>query len=126
MTAFQTALFDKADRALRSAAAAVGLGDSETAVNRSYYACFYAAQAALDAQGERPRTHRGTHGRFRAHYVTTGLVSEQVGRTLPHAAQVRERADYDAFAVTDLSAATDLLADAERFVEAARRVTAST
>lgn len=117
MTELQDAYLAKAGRALASAGRALEAGDVEVVLNRAYYACFYVAQAALDAFDEHPKSHKGTHVRFRYHYVATGRIPSGVAQTLPYAAQSRERTDYDAFVVSDLEAAADLLADAERFVE---------
>jgi uncharacterized protein (UPF0332 family) len=122
MTPLQTALVEKGVRALHAARHALEDGDAEAAANRAYYACFNLARAALLGEGEQPKTHSGTHNRFALLFVATGRVPEAIARTLPHAAQIRERADYDALAVTDLRAAADLLADAERFVAAVRAV----
>lgn len=118
MTAHQEALVAKAHRALASARLALDSGDAEASTNRAYYACFYMAQAALVGVGEEPKTHSGIHNRFAFHFVLDGAIPSDIARTLPHAAQVRERTDYDAFSVTDLGAAADLLADAVQFVEA--------
>ena len=116
MTDRQAALLQKADRALETARLALDDGDAEGSVSRAYYACFYVALAVLLGHGESPRTHRGVHHRFRELVVLPGLVPAELGRTLPYAAGVRERADYEALSVTDESAAADLLGDAERFV----------
>jgi uncharacterized protein (UPF0332 family) len=121
MSPLQEALVEKAERALATARQVVG-EDPEAAVNRAYYACFYLAQAALLDVGEEPKSHAGTHNRFAFHFVATGRIPENVARTLPYAAQARERADYNALVVTDSRAAADLLADAERFVAAVRTV----
>lgn len=118
MTELQRALVEKGIRAQEAARRALDDGDAETATNRAYYACFNLARAALLSEGDQPKTHAGVHNRFALRFVATGRVSEAVARVLPHAAQIRERTDYDALAVTDLRAATDLLADAERFVAA--------
>ena len=122
MTALQQALIQKAERALASARRALDDEDAELVANRAYYACFHAARAALAGEGEEPKTHSGTHNRFALLFVATGRVPTETARALPYAAQVRERADYNAFAVTDLRAVSDLLADAERFVAAVRAV----
>ena len=123
MTDRQGALLRKADRALETSRLILDDGDAEGAVSRAYYACFYVAQAALLRHGESPRTHRGVHHRFRE-LVVPGLVPADLGHTLPYAAGVRERADYEALSVTDESAAADLLADAERFVTVVRELVA--
>ena len=120
MTEHQAALVSKADRALATARLTLDDGDVAASVNRAYYACFYLAQAALLGAGEQPRTHSGTHNRFAFHFTRTGRVAKDTGRILPHAAEARERADYDFISVTDPAAASDLLRDAERFVAAVR------
>ena len=122
MTELQIALVKKAARALDAARRALAADDAETAANRAYYACFNVARAALAGEGEQPKTHSGTHNHFALLFVATGRVSEEVARILPHAAQVRERADYNALAVTDALATADLVADAERFVNVVRVV----
>ena len=116
MTDLPRAFLDKASRALGAARRAVDADDAETAVNRAYYACFYAAQAALVSVGDRPKTHAGTHRRFALRFVRDGPVPAEVGTILPEAFRLRLREDYDALPLTDLRAAADLLADAERFV----------
>lgn len=120
MSEEEEAHFAKAERMLRAARVLLGDGEAEGSINRAYYACFHAAQAALLRSGERPKTHAGTHNRFAFHYIRAGSIPVDVGRILPDAAQLRERTDYDAFAVGDLSAAADLVRDAERFVDAVR------
>ena len=119
MTELPTARVKKAARALDAARRALAADDAETAANR---ACFNVARAALAGEGEQPKTHSGTHNHFALLFVATGRVSEEVARILPHAAQVRERADYNALAVTDALATADLVADAERFVNVVRVV----
>ncbi len=111
MTELQTAFVEKGLRALASARLMLDDGDTEAAANRAYYACFNLACAALLGVGEQPKTHSGVHNCFALRFVATGRVPEDIARTLPHAAQLRERADYDALAVTDTHAAADLLAE---------------
>ena len=116
MTDRQRGLLEQAERALRTARLVLDDGDAGAATNRAYYACFYLAQAALAGLGEAPKTHSGTHTRFRLHFVAEGEVSLHVGSILSDAFAARQRADYNAAATTDLHAAADLLADAENFV----------
>ncbi len=127
MTEAQAALVVQAERALRTARLALDDGDGAGAVNRAYNrqvgeanACFYLARAALLGVDEAPKTHKGTHARFKLHFVADGPLSPEDGRTLTDAFAACQRSDYDTFAVTDTAAAADLLADAERFVEATR------
>lgn len=117
MTETEQALLDKAWRALEAAEANLARDDAETAINRAYYASFYAALAALDAVGERPKTHRRALRRFYLRVVQSGQISRDVGEILSHALDFRQQVDYDTFSLFEVQAATDLTADARRFVE---------
>ena len=112
------AFMDKARDSLGLARLAADAGFAEGAVSRAYYAAFYAARAALLLHGEVPRTHAGAHNRFWVRFVKTGLISETTGGVLPYAFTMRQKADYDAMTVLDVSAAYDLIADVEAFVQA--------
>ena len=115
MTLEQGALFAKSRRALEAAQASLDRDDAETALNRTYYAAFYAATAALLGIGETPKTHTGAHRRFRLHFADH--LPESLRSFLEYAANLRQRADYEALATFDLPGTADLLADAERFVQ---------
>jgi uncharacterized protein (UPF0332 family) len=123
VTPLQTALFAKADRALAAARRMLD-HDPDTTANRAYYACFDAARAALLGEGDEPKTHSGVHNRFALRFVATGRIQEDVARALSYAAQVRERADYNALTVLDARTAADLLADAVQFVAAVQALVA--
>jgi uncharacterized protein (UPF0332 family) len=118
----QRLLFDRARQALQTARAILRLPDVEAAINRAYYAAYYAATAALLHVGETPKTHKGIHLRFHLHFVSSGSLPEAMGRTLDHAFAMRQRADYEAITVFDERAAADLIADVERFVEAVQEM----
>jgi uncharacterized protein (UPF0332 family) len=117
MTKHQAALFENARRALDTARLALNDGDTKAAINRAYYAAFYAATAALLSRGEAPRSHKGVHQRFHFHFVKTGSLEAWVGETLKYAFDLRLRADYEAFTIFDEAAAADLIADVKRFVD---------
>ena len=90
----------------------------EAMINRTYYAAFYAATAALHQHGERPKTHSGTLYRFQVRFVDAGRLEQRVATALGQAFHARQHADYDAISIYDEAAARDLLADVERFVAA--------
>lgn len=119
------ALLGKARQALETAGQVLALGDASAAINRAYYAAFYAALAALSSVGEAPKTHTGVHQRFWVRFVQTGRFSAAVARTLPDSFAARLSADYDALLVTDEAAARDLLADVTTFLEAVEALLAS-
>lgn len=80
-------LMAKADRALTSAKLLLDSGDVDGTRNRSYYAMFDAARAALlsiDAPvpAEVARTHSGLIAAFSLHLVKTGRIAIEHGRSL--------------------------------------------
>ncbi|PEN04732.1 DNA-binding protein [Longimonas halophila] len=111
------ALMRKARQAIEDARLLLDHSRSEAAVNRIYYAAFDAARAALLTKDEAPASHSGVKARFSYHFVRTDQVERKHGRTLAVAEDMRNRADYNAFAVFDTGAAIDLLSDVEQFVE---------
>jgi hypothetical protein len=118
------ALLEKTDRALEDATYLLRDDRVEAAINRSYYAAFHVARAALLTRDETPSSHAGVLTRFSYHFVRTGRVPEEIARALARAETDRNRADYDAFSVFDARAAEDLIGEVQRFVEAARHVIA--
>lgn len=117
MTEHQAALFDNAFRALETAHLTLNDGDARAAINRAYYAAFYAATAALLDKGEAPKSHKGVHRRFHLHFVAGGPLDAAIGGILSFASDARQQADYDAFTIFDEAAAADLIVDVERFVD---------
>lgn len=115
---YSAAFMDRARQALNAARLDVEHDQPEAAINRAYYAAFYATRAALYQEGESPRSHKGVRVRLAERFVRTGRLDRATAGIL-HAAEVaRLKADYDAFSVFDTAAAQDLIADVERFVEA--------
>lgn len=119
--ALSLALLAKARRACASARLLLDAGDVDGATNRSYYAMFDAARAALLNSGlsdeEVGRTHRGLIGTFSRRLVQAGTVDKELGRLLNRAEEARLAADYrgDSVGIED---AQDLVAQAELFVAA--------
>lgn len=111
------ALKRKASEALSDAEVLLERGSEEAVINRSYYAVFSTAHAALLLKDESPNTHAGVIRRFGYHFVRTGRISEEIGDTLTTAESMRGDADYDAFSEFDRNEATQLYQDAHRFVE---------
>lgn len=51
-----------------------------TAVNRLYYACYYAVVALLIEKDIQPHTHSGVRQLFGLHFVKSGLVDNSIGK----------------------------------------------
>ena len=86
----------KALRARASAQLLIEAGDLVGAVNRAYYAMFYAAHAALAHIGiKAPSAKHGTLvSRFGQHLVKTRRVPDDHGRWLNEALELRSTGDY--------------------------------
>jgi len=69
-------------------------GSDEGVVNRLYYACFHAAQAALYARGVEPKSHGAVRNQFGSEVVLDGDATREQGRLLTTLADLRQQADY--------------------------------
>jgi uncharacterized protein (UPF0332 family) len=94
---------------------------TRTAVNRAYYAAFYAVLALLQTIGKAPRKHRGAIGLFDTEFIRTGLLPKELSMTLHQLFDARQEDDYRRFDPVTIEEANDLLGIAERFVRAVRK-----
>jgi uncharacterized protein (UPF0332 family) len=87
------------------------------AVNRSYYAVFHMASAALLWLNVERARHSGVQSAFSEMLVKPGLIEAEFGAIVGQARKLREAQDYDLDAeqITDASAHA-AVADAQRFV----------
>jgi uncharacterized protein (UPF0332 family) len=69
-------------------------GYFNTAINRIYYACFYAVQALLASIDVFPKTHKGVLNKFSFHFVNEGKVPVQLAKFYPKIFDERLVADY--------------------------------
>ena len=109
---------EKARQALDDARLLLRHKRAEAAINRAYDAAFHAARAALLTEDETPSSHAGVKIPFSYPFVRTGRIPHATASTLAEAETMRNRADYDAFAVFELDAAADMINDVEQLIEA--------
>lgn len=88
---------ERARAALEEAELLEAAGHCSGALNRIYYAAFYAARALLALKKIDSSRHSGVISLFQEHFVKTGIVSPDVARALPQAFARRQRSDYDDF-----------------------------
>jgi|AntDeeMetagen681_2_1112603.scaffolds.fasta_scaffold01963_4 uncharacterized protein (UPF0332 family) len=85
----------QARQALSDAEGARNAELSDTVViNRLYYACFHAAQAALYDRGFDPSTHGGVLTLFGSEVVVSGDADRKDGQFLNNLGELRQQADY--------------------------------
>jgi len=107
---------DKADAALASARAERSARRIDFAVNRAYYAAFYAASAALLHRGRTFTRHAGLRAAVHSELIKSGHVDPEWGRAFDRLFESRQRADYLAFGEFEQGEVEKLMADAAGFV----------
>lgn len=91
-------------------------GFYNTAVNRMYYACFYAVSSLLVAYQIEVKSHDGTRQKFGQHFVLTGIVPKDLGKFYRIIFEKRSSGDYDDFITYDLEIVNSLYPETRRFV----------
>lgn len=93
-------------------------GYCNTAINRLYYACYYAAVALLIKHKINPNTHAGVKQMLGLHFVATGKLPREQGRCFSILFERRHSSDYDDFAFSTVEEIDELLPKATAFIEA--------
>lgn len=76
-------------------------GYYNAAINRLYYACFYATMALLVAHGISASTHAGVKTMLGLHFVAKGILGKEEGKTFSRLFEIRHSGDYDDFVYCD-------------------------
>jgi uncharacterized protein (UPF0332 family) len=111
---------EKADEALQSARSEQHAGRLMFAINRAYYACFYAASAVLLREGEEFSKHTGVRAAVHRSLVKTGKIDTSLGRFYDLVFQSRQRGDYQELVEFSSEEAEELVSQAQGFVEKMR------
>lgn len=98
-------------------------GYYNAAVNRLYYACFYAASALLLSREIDANTHNGVKTMLSMHFVRTGRLNLEHGATFSLLFEKRQSSDYSDFAYCDLALVNTLRPRAEAFVAEIEKLT---
>lgn len=107
----------RAREALQEARVLLDAGHVAAAVNREYYACFYAAAGLLLTEGRSSPRHSGVRALFNQHWVKPGRVAVALGRTYGRLFVRRQRGDYADLTRFDPGDVRAWLDDAREFVE---------
>ena len=87
-------LLQKADQALDSARSEFQAQRFDFAINRAYYACFYAASAVMLQRGKQFVKHSGLRSAIHKDLVRPGHVAPEWGKVFDRAFEARQEADY--------------------------------
>ena len=97
-------------------------GHYNTAINRLYYACFYAVQALLLKNGITATTHAGVKTMLGLHFISKGILEIEHGKTFNTLFEKRHSSDYEAFAYCDKAMVNELTPMAIAFIERIKKI----
>lgn len=91
-------------------------GFPEDAVNRIYYAVYYAISALLYTRQLFPKTHTGLKALFNKEFVRSSLITAEQAQIYSTIFAKRFEADYEDFFAIDTSEVEQHLSDAKAFI----------
>jgi uncharacterized protein (UPF0332 family) len=112
----------KAKDTLREAKGNVELAFWHTAVNRLYYACYYAASALLIKNGHIAQTHSGVIGLLGMHFIPKDIISREMGKFYIKVFELRQTGDYDDWVVIESADVEPLIEPAEKFIDTVEKL----
>lgn len=107
---------ERADETMEEVSILSEHGHYNAAVNRLYYACYYAAEALLLNNHISASTHAGVKSMLGLHFVSKGILSLAHGKTFNTLFEKRHSSDYEAFAYCDKELVDSLTPLAEAFI----------
>lgn len=87
------------------------------AVNRLYYACFYAVSGLLLLKDLSSSKHQGVRAFFHQHFVKTGLIEKTYGKLYDKLFENRQLGDYNDFVRFDADEVAGWFKEAQQFVQ---------
>lgn len=93
-----------------------------TAVNRMYYACFYAVGALLIKHDVSPSTHSGVRQMFGQLIVKTGKINRSLAKHYNDLFEKRNKSDYNDFYDYDGDTIKSLLPPTIEFIDSIREL----
>lgn len=91
-------------------------GHYKDAINRAYYAAFYAVKAVLALDNIDFKRHKDVVATFNRDYIASGMYEKEIGRLLSRLQKKRENSDYDDFYIASKEEAEDQIKFAEQIV----------
>lgn len=87
------------------------------AVNRLYYACYYASVALLLHHKIPSQTHAGVKSMIGLHFVSKGVMPLKIGKVLSTLFEKRQSGDYDDFVLCDKEMIDELTPKAVEYID---------
>lgn len=108
---------ERAENSLEEAQYLIDGGYYNAAINRLYYACYYAVVALLLKNDISTQTHHGVRSMLALHFTSKGKLSPESNRTISTLFEKRHSSDYDDFIYCDQEMFDDLYPKAVAFIE---------
>ena len=107
----------RARQAFRVGKESLRLKAFEDAINRFYYAAFYAAKAVLATKELDSSKHKGVITLFHLHFVKEGLIDSETAKALAASFEERLDTDYGDYTVIDAKRAGIIRDYVEKFIK---------
>lgn len=97
-----------------------GKQSPRSVINRSYYSMFYAVSALLVYEPYSSSKHSGVLSYFNRRFVAGGIFSENLGRSINKAFELRQRGDYREYFELTYEQVEPYIPEAEVFLNAVK------
>lgn len=112
--------FSQAEETMQSAQLCGKMKFYKDAINRAYYAAFYAVKAVLAISDVDFKRHKDVVAYFNQHYVSTEIFEKDCGRRLARLQRKREASDYDDFYIASADEADEQIISATYIIESVK------
>lgn len=109
--------WSKAEECLASAHLEFKAGALSFAMNRLYYAAFYAVSALLMESDMSLRKHSGVRAAFHQHFVKTGVLDRKWGKLYDQLFEDRQEGDYVVFVTFEPDYVASQLTQCSQFLK---------
>lgn len=113
---------DRAKEAYEDGITLLKEGRLHSAVNRFYYAAFYATRALLATKGLDSSRHSGIISLFHQHFVKPEVFNPETARILTESFERRQDSDYEDFAEVPRPEVEAMKESVRQFIEECKRV----
>lgn len=94
-----------------------GKKSPRSVLNRAYYAMFYAVLALLVHEPYSSSKHSGVLSYFNKRFIKERIFSEDLGRSISKAFELRQRGDYREYASLEYEQVGPFIGKAEAFIQ---------
>jgi uncharacterized protein (UPF0332 family) len=93
-----------------------------TAINRMYYACFYAVSALMTVNSIDISSHSGVRQKFGELFAKTGKIDRDLAKHFTELSEKRHKGDYNDFYDFDEETVLRLYPVSQRFIEQIEKI----